>query len=110
MHTLLQRLLEKRKVDITKLSKEEKKDFDRWNLQLTGQAITPEKISTFCRYQQARIEEKWEDLDAHKNEKLLFMHMVYGKIAKMIMSDEKERLQLEKYLNELIDTEPEKHL
>ena len=105
MHTLLQKLLEKRNVDVKKMSGEEKKDFDRWNAILSGDDISVKKIEDFCRVQVNAIEKRFDELDSHKNELLLMQHLVYRKIIQMIKAEQQERMGLERYLNELIDTQ-----
>lgn len=105
MHTLLQRLLQKRNVDIKELSDDEKKDFDRWESKLQGKDLTVATISDYCKAQLVKIETQWDNLDNSdkKNERLILLHTVYGKLVKMIASSDKEREELEKYLDSIID-------
>jgi hypothetical protein len=107
MHTLLQKLLEKRGIDIKELQPEEKKTYDNWNSVLQGETVTVEKIADFCKRQLGAIEEKWDNLDntSLKNERLMYQHTMYSKLLRLITAEERERLQLEKYLNDLIDTD-----
>lgn len=108
MHTLLQRLLQKRNVDPKELSLEEKHDFDRWESKLQGKDMNVGTIADYCKAQLVKIESEWDNLDNtnKKNERLILLHTVYGKIARMITSHDKEREELEKYLDDLIDNEP----
>jgi hypothetical protein len=112
MHTLLQRLLLKRNVDPKELSDEEKKDFDRWESKLQGKDMTVETIAGFCNAQIVKIEAEWESLDNtdKKNERLILLHTVYGKIARLITSHDREREELEKYLDNLIDSDANTNL
>lgn len=105
MHTLLQKLLEKRKVNIKELSPEEKKSYDVWNATLSGESVTMKNVEEFCRRQIEAIEDKWDNLDntSQKNERLVFQHTIYSKILRLITSEERERVRLEKYLTDLID-------
>ena len=105
MHTLLQKLLEKRGVGVKELQGEEKQTFDTWNATLTGEAVTVEKIGEFCKRQLLAIEEKWDNVDnsSQKNERLVFQHTMYSKMLRLITSEERERERLEKYLTDLID-------
>ncbi len=105
MHTLLQRLLQKRNVDVKELSEDEKKDFDRWESKLQGKDLTVEIIADYCKAQLIKIESQWDDLDNldEKNKRLIILHTVYGKLSRMITSHGKERDELEKYLDNLID-------
>jgi hypothetical protein len=105
MHTLLQRLIEKRGVGVKELQGEEKKTFDTWNAILTGESVTVEKIGDFCKRQLGAIEEKWDNLDntALKNERLTIQHVLYSKILRLLTAEKREREQLEKYLTDLID-------
>ena len=107
MHTLLQRLLQKRNVDPKELSPEEKQDFDRWESKLQGKDMSVETIVGYCKAQLSSIEALWENLDnsREKNERLILLHTVYSKLIHMVEANEKEREQLEKYLDELIDTD-----
>jgi hypothetical protein len=112
MHTLLQKLLEKRGVEVVDLAREEKVTFDTWNATLVGETMTVEKLADFCKRQLGAIEEKWDNLDnaSMKNERLVFQHTIYSKILRLITSEERERLQLEKYLTDLIDNDSGKQL
>lgn len=105
MHTLLQRLLQKRNVDIKDLLPEEKQDFDRWESKLQGKDLSVPAIADYCRAQLVKIEAQWDNIDNSdkKNGRLILLHTVYGKIARMISTHEKEREELEKYLDNLID-------
>lgn len=107
MHTLLQRLLQKRNVDPKELSLEEKQDFDRWESKLQGKDMNVGTIADYCKAQLVKIEAQWDNLDNtnKKNERLILLHTVYGKIARMITSHDKEREELEKYLDNLIDSD-----
>lgn len=112
MHTLLQELLGKRNIKATDLTPDEKKTFDAWESKLTGETLSVETIADFCRSQINAIEVQWENLDndAKKNERLVLLHTVYQKLLRVMTSDVREREQLEKYLTELIDSEPERTL
>lgn len=105
MHTLLQKLLEKRGIGVKDLQGEEKQTYDTWNATLTGESVSVEKIVEFCKRQIGVIEEKWDNLDnaSQKNERLVFQHTIYSKILRLITSEERERERLEKYLTDLID-------
>lgn len=107
MHTLLQRLLEKRNVDIKDLQGEEKNTFSKWESMLSGKEVTVEKIADFCKSQVMLIETQWDNLDNpdKKNERLILLHTVYQKIGRLISAEQREREQLEKYLTELIDND-----
>ena len=107
MHTLLQRLLQKRNVDPKDLTQEEKQDFDRWESKLQGKDMTVETILNYCKAQRIIIESQWENMDnsKEKNERLILMHTVYAKITNLIQSHDRERVELEKYLDDLIDSD-----
>jgi NACalpha-BTF3-like transcription factor len=105
MHTLLQKLLEKRGVDVKELHGEEKATFDSWNATLVGETVTVQTIADFCKRQLGAIEEKWEDVNntTLKNERLMYQHTMYSKILRLISSEKTEREKLERYLTDLID-------
>ena len=104
MHNLLSKLLDKRKVKIDDLSKEEKLDFDRWERILSSGEITLDKIKLFATGQIGTIEANWKNLDntKEKNEKLITMHCVYKALLESMTANETERETLEKYLIDLI--------
>ena len=106
MHRLLSDLLRKRNLTQIDLSSEEKQEFHRWQAVL-DQEVTVEKIQEFCRIQKELIEGKWADLDSSKlrNERLLMLHTVYGKILRLIDSTNAERKSVEEELNSLLDTD-----
>lgn len=107
MHTLLEKLLNKRGLEVKELVAEEKVQFDRWNATLSGEKVTVEKIISFCERQKGLIELQWDNLDniPLKNERLVILHSVYSKILNMIHAEETERISLEKHLESLIDTQ-----
>lgn len=101
MHKTLEKLLEQR--GIKELSEEEKATFDKWNKVLTKE-VTVQSIMEFCNQQKALIEVQWSNLDnsEKKNERLILLHNVYTKIARVTQADRKAREELEQYLNGLI--------
>ena len=106
MHKKLQEVLTKKGLKEEDLSKEEKKTYDQWNKVLTQEKLTIESVKEFCLTQKHIIESKWEDLDNSdkKNERLILLHTVYSKLARVTEADKKERESLENYLNSLIDS------
>lgn len=112
MHTLLQQLLQKRNVNPKEMSPEEKQTFDVWESKLQGESMSLDKLQDFCRAQIGAIESQWENMDnsEKKNERLIILHTVYHKILKAITADERERVELEKYLTELIDNDTGQHI
>lgn len=108
MHTSLEKLLTKRGVKVEDLAGEEKATFDKWNKVLSNDEITVTKIREFCNIQKEIIEAQWSNLDnsSQKNDRLVLMHTIYSKIARATEADKTERESLERYLNQLIDSEP----
>lgn len=107
MHSLLQRIFEKRGIKDTKeLSTEERQAFDRWEGVLSGQGdITLEKLAVFMRGQQKLLERNWRDLKSKRseNERGTLVHMIYGVLLEVIEGPKAERAALEKYLMGLLD-------
>lgn len=103
-HSLLERLLNKRKVKIDDLSLEEQTTFKQWQETLS-EDLTVTKIAEFCRFQREAIEKEMGNLDSshEKNTRLVLLHTVWGKIGKMIDGQGSERESLIKYLTDLID-------
>jgi hypothetical protein len=101
---ILDKVMEKQGVDIEDMSSEEKETYDKWRSVFTGK-ITVEQISEFCLRQKSLIEGQFEDLDnsPEKTGKLILLHTVYSKIARMIEAEENERQALEKHLQGLLD-------
>jgi len=86
------------------LSADEKQQFDSWNKVLSEGPITVEKIVDFCKAQKGFAETKLSDLDnsTQKNERLIILNNVYGKIIGLVERPQVEKESLEKYLNSLI--------
>lgn len=82
----------------------EKQQFDKWESILSGEGVTLEKVSEFCKAQVESIELQWKNLDnaPQKNERLIIAHTIYSTLLKTIKAPEVERVELEKYLNDLI--------
>ena len=105
MHNLLYRLLHKRGVkDVTELDDFEKQDFEKWNKILSGGELTVEKIKQFCESQVKVIEGQWRNLDnvKEKNERLITQHIIYKTLLELIEAPNKERENLETYLESLL--------
>lgn len=103
--SILDKVLEKKGIkDVTKLSKEEAEDFDRWERILSEGEMTLDKVAEFCDSQVTIIERQWANLDNSnaKNERLILLHTVYSKIKGVITSPQAEKEQLEKYLQQLL--------
>lgn len=111
MHTLLYNLLGKRNLQVKDLDPQEKQQFERWNSVLEEE-VTVEKVEEFCRIQIERIEAQWENLDSSKlkNERLIIMHTVYGKILRMLKAKKAERRSVEEELVRLLDSTGESTL
>ena len=104
--SILSKLLQKRGVDESGLSPEEKTQYDNWKRILTEEGITVEKIADFCRQMISVIESKWASLEisADKKAELVPYHTVYRAIQQVIDGPKSERERLEKYLNQLLES------
>lgn len=108
-HSLLEKLLKKRGIEsIAELKTGEgKEEFDQWNKILSSEGeVTVSKIREFCESQKKIIEGRWRDLDnsKEKNERLILLHTVYSAIIEAISIPQKQREELEKYLQQLLDS------
>ena len=105
MHNLLQRLLEKKKIDIAELAPEEKETYDKWERILSEGEITVDKISRFCESQLGIIETQLKNFDnpPQKNERLVIYFNIYRALENLISSPQSERESLEKYLRQLLE-------
>ena len=104
---ILDKLFEKRNIsEVTKLDEGEKHTYDNWRKILSEGEITVEKINEFCQSQVSIIEGKWRELDntAIKNERLIITHTIYKTIIDAISKPQKERENLEQYLQKLLDS------
>ena len=105
MHNLLTKLLDRRGIDtVNDLDKEEKANFDSWNVVLSKEELTVQDIKEFCETQVASIEAKWSDLEvkqAKKNEYIPY-HTVYKALLRVLNAPQSAREQVEKQLNELL--------
>ena len=106
MNNLLTRLLTKKKLTKDQLSPEEKADFQRWEVILSEGELTIDKIMNFCDAQLNIIEGQFKDLDRteKKNERLILLHSVYKTLRNIGNATNKEKENLENYLNNLINT------
>lgn len=105
MHPLLAKVLAKKNIkEVKDLSMDDKLAFDNWQRILSTEEITVDKIKGFCENQIKVIEGQWKDLNnSHqKNERLILSHNVYSTLLNVILSPQKERENLEKYLIDLL--------
>ena len=112
MNLLLTRLLNKRGIKREDLDlnshvpgfPSEKEQFEKWESILSGEGVTLEKISDFCKAQVEIIESRWADFNVPQEKKaeLIKDHTFYKTFLKKTKAPEVERVELEKYLNDLI--------
>jgi hypothetical protein len=103
MNPKLQKLLEKRQIQgLEDLKGSEKQDFDRWERVLSEGEITVEKIKLFCESQIRVIEANWKQF-THTDQQVI-AHTIYKAILECITSPVAEKEQLERYLQQIIDT------
>lgn len=104
---LISKLFEKRGItDERELSNEERLTIKRWRSVFEDSEVTVEKIKEFCDAQLSIIEGQFANLDNtfEKNDRLILAHTIYKKISRLISAPQAEREQLEKYLQQLIDS------
>jgi hypothetical protein len=107
MKNILTRLLNKRGIEnSTELSQEERVQFDTWNRILSKESVTLQDFSQFCDVQIGAIDRALEDVDrtSERTDRLVVQRVVYAKIKSFLTSPQAEREQLEKYLEQLINT------
>lgn len=104
MHQLLAKLLSKRNLKKEDLSAEEKGQFQQWQVVLTGEQVTVEKLAEFCHGQLEQIKSQMADLNNSdsKNTRLVLLLSVYTALLGAINAPAKERANLESYLNSLL--------
>ena len=108
MNHLTAQLLAKRGIDsLDKLSAEEKETFERWEGVLSQGDMSVDKIKLFCENQKRLIEAQWQDIHSspQTNERLIVFHVVYSKLVEAINAPLSERASLEKYLQQLLQTQ-----
>lgn len=109
MHELIEKLLQKRGIDLKDLDQDERETFDKWQFTLTNKKeVTPDDILKFCDIQIELIEKQFDNVaNAEKlNERLVFMHSIYRKLRKIANnSDQKVREKLESDLTSMIFAE-----
>jgi len=100
MHPILSKTLKARGIeDYTKLTDDEKVEFDNWAKILSKDEVTIERIEEFCNIQLGTIEAQFgTDLETGKAERLMLLHSVYKSLKKMISGPKAERESLEVYL------------
>ena len=87
------------------MSEDEKQNFDRWDLILSGEGeMTIEKLEEFCDEQINTIEEQFTNPDNSdkKDTYLKACLVVYSALRKAIHAPQAERQALERYLQQLI--------
>lgn len=107
MNNLLKELFKKRKINsVEELDESEKKDFDRWERILSKKELNLGDVKNFCQSQLKNIESQWKNLDngAVKNERLIIAHTIYKTLSDLIESPLEERVALENYLRQLLET------
>lgn len=106
--SILAKLLQKRGIKNTdELKPEERADFDRWNRILSSEGeMTVEKIKSFCEGQKKLIEGQWRNFDnaPMKNERYVIAHSLYSMLLEAIDAPQKERENLERHLNQLLNS------
>lgn len=106
MHSLLTKLLQKRKIDdFDQLDAEEKATFKQWDQVLSKEKLDVEDIRAYCNSQISVIEGIWRDLKVEqaKKSELIPYHTVYKLISQVIDSPQATRNALEIQLNQLIN-------
>lgn len=105
MHELIEKLLEKRGVELKDLNEEETAQLERWKAVLNGKEVKLEDVSKFCSMQLEMIEKQFDNLTNPDklNERLVLLHSVYRKLRKVVSdSDKGVREKLEAELTAMI--------
>lgn len=106
MHSLIERLLQKRGIkNPTELQPDEKQTFDHWQSILSKEQLTTDDIVTFIKTQIGVIEGKWKDLEVSTAKKadLIPYHVVYKMLLSAIESPTHAKKALEIQLNQLLE-------
>jgi hypothetical protein len=105
IHHKIFELLNKRGIQkVEELTPEERAEVFNWQSQLDGTEITVEKIEKFCESQIRIIEDKYASGDQTDKQDMFLrasLH-IYLNIQRMIKAPETERVNIEKYLTQLI--------
>ena len=100
----LTKLLTKRGIDdIEQLSPEEKEQFQKWKLILTGNTVTVDSLKEFCQSQIRVIESRCDGVAPLTTLQQACIH-VYINLLKAIEAPEAERESLEKYLTQIVNS------
>lgn len=100
----LTKLLEKRGIDNVKdLAPEERVQFDKWRLILSGDSVTVDSLKEFCTSQIRIIEGKCDGVTPLTTLQQACIH-VYINLLKAIEAPEAERESLEKYLVQIVNS------
>lgn len=103
MHTLLEKLFQKRGIeDVNQLDKEEKQVFEEWNLVLNKEELSTEDIKKFLQAQIEAIEGKWADITSLNKADLIPYHTCYKLLLGAISSPRSAREAMEKQLINLL--------
>ena len=86
------------------MTDDERNIFEQWNKVLSGENMTVDSISQFCKSQISVIESKWKDMNMANSSKaeLIPYHTVYKMIIAAIEAPRSEVEALERQLNELL--------
>ena len=109
MHYLIEKLMRKRGIeDVNELTKEEKIEFDKWELILTEREIKLEDLQKFLKEQKVLLWQKLDEEFQKDNEskgKCLYLRARiknYESLLGLINSPRAEKESLENYLKQLI--------
>lgn len=100
----LTKLLEKRGIDrIEDLQPDERAQFDKWRLVLSGESVTIDSVKEFCASQIKVIENKCDGVTPLTTLQQASLH-VYSNILKAIEAPEAERESLERHLTQIVNS------
>lgn len=105
MHELLEKLIEKRGVELKDLDEEEQAQIERWQSVLSGKEVSLENVNKFCAIQIDMIEKQMDNNtnESQLNDRLVLLHSVYRKISKVLGDSTKvAREKLEAELTSMI--------
>lgn len=105
LSSLIQGIMDKKGISkITELTPDEKTEYERWQAIMDGSEMTVAKIKEFCESQIRIIEGRYasgETTDKQDTFLRASLHIYLNLIA-LINSPETERVNLEKYLTQLL--------
>ena|SRR3990167_1088127 len=102
--SILNKFFERKGIDPSTLSSDEKATMEQWKVTLEAKEVTVDTILDFCTQNIKHIEGQFRDVTImeDKLKRLTLLHSVYSTLRDLIKAPVEQREQFEKYLSTLL--------